>query len=597
MTGEALEPDFRELFQSTPGLYLVLAVDPPQFTIIAVSDAYLRTTMTTREGILGRGLFEVFPDNPEDPDATGVANLKASLERVIETRRPDTMAVQKYDIRKPDGGAFEERFWSPVNTPVLGKEGSLRYVLHRVEDVTDFVHLNRARSEELKEADALRAQASEMEVELFRRAQEIQEANRQLRMLQSGLEQRVEERTVELKREMAERERAEQALRKSEEQFLQAQKLEAIGRLAGGVAHDFNNLLTVILSYCDLTRSDLEEGHSVQGNIDEIERAGRRAADLTRQLLAFSRQHVVELKLYDLNEILSNLAKMLERLVGEDVELTMLLGSSHGTVCADRGQIEQVVMNLVVNARDALPNGGKLTIQSSDAALDEAYAREHAGVAPGQYVMLAVSDSGIGMDEATQTRIFEPFFTTKEHGKGTGLGLSTVFGIVKRLGGHIWVYSELGHGTTFKLYFPRTEQPDGAPVAPRKSKIPAARGRETILVVEDQEQVRAVASSILRRAGYHVLEAAGPGEALLQCERHPVEIHLLLTDVVMPKMNGRELAERVRAMRSAIKVLFMSGYTDDVVLQHGVLDSRVSFIEKPLTPERLLQKVRKVLDE
>jgi signal transduction histidine kinase/ActR/RegA family two-component response regulator len=580
-------PDFRRLFESAPGSYLVLT---PELTIIAVSAAYLRATMTKREEIVGRGLFDVFPDNPDDPTATGVANLRASLARVLLHKRPDAMAVQKYDVRRPEkeGGGFEERHWSPVNSPVLGDDGALVYIIHRVEDVTEFVRLQAQQSEQRGITERLQSHAGQMEAEIYRRAQELQEANRQLRTLQEELESRVDTRTSELRA-------ANEALRKSEEQLRQAQKLEAVGRLAGGIAHDFNNLLSVILSYAKMLGADLEPGAPARADLEEIIGAGMRAADLTRQLLAFSRQQVLDLKNLDVNGVLTNVNRMLLRVLGEDVELKMLLATGLGTVMADPGQIEQVVMNLVVNARDAMPQGGKLTIQTSNVVLDEAYAEQHLGVTPGPYVMIAVGDTGTGMDKATQARVFEPFFTTKEQGRGTGLGLSTVFGIVKQSGGHIWLYSEPGNGTTFRIYLPRT-----AGLADWKpSSLPPLvdlRGNETILLVEDEDQVRTVAAGILRRAGYHVLEARSPGDALFMSEQHPVAIHVLLTDVVMPKMNGRKLAERVYAMRPDIKTIFMSGYTGDVIIHHGVLDSDAAFLQKPFTPDSLARRVREVLD-
>ena len=593
-------PDFRALFESTPGLYLVLTTD---LTIVAVSDAYLRATMTRREDIVGRGIFDVFPDNPDDPTATGVATLRASLERVCSERRPDAMAVQKYDIRRPDsdGGGFEERHWSPVNSPVFDSAGQITYIIHRVEDVTEFVRLRQRGSEQQELTRELKTQAGAMEAEIYRRAQEIQEANRKLRELQAELEARVEARTAalrqaneELQREIGERERTEEALRRSEDQLRQSQKLEAVGRLAGGVAHDFNNLLTVILSYTDMISRELEPGHPVGAQVEEIERAGMRAADLTRQLLAFSRQQVLDPQILDLNDVLDGVSKMLARVLGEDIELRLSLATSLGPVRADRGQIEQIMMNLVVNARDAMPRGGKLTLETADVELDATYAGGHLDVKPGPHVMLAVSDTGIGMNQETRARVFEPFFTTKERGKGTGLGLSTVFGIVKQSGGSIWLYSEPGAGTTFRIYLPRVE--GHAEAARPATTVASTGGSETILLVEDDEQVRIVAGEALRKAGYHVLVTGGPEEGLRVAREHPAPIDLLLTDVVMPGMNGRAVADRVLAQRAGIRVLFMSGYTDDVILHHGVFDRGVAFIQKPLTPLTLTRKVREVLD-
>jgi two-component system cell cycle sensor histidine kinase/response regulator CckA len=394
--------------------------------------------------------------------------------------------------------------------------------------------------------------------------------------------------------DLTEHKRFESAKIALEGQLRQAQKMEAIGRLAGGIAHDFNNVLSVVLSYADLLLEQLEPHDPMRDDVNEIRNAGQRAADLTRQLLMFSRQQVLQPKVLDLNEVLAGLDKMLQRMVGEDVELVLSTTQPAGRVRADPGSIEQVLMNLVVNARDAMPTGGELTIETANVVLDEEDVRAHLGARPGAHVMLIVSDTGTGMDRATQARIFEPFFTTKEQGKGTGLGLSTVFGIVHQSGGHVQVDSEPGKGTTFEVYLPRVD--DEAPAA--RPAVPSAtlRGSETVLLVEDEDQVRVVASAILRRHGYHVLEACNVGEALLRCEQHPGTIHLLLTDVVMPQMNGPELAKRLVLARPEMRVLCMSGYTDDRIVRHGVLDAEIAYLQKPITPQSLTSKVREVLD-
>jgi signal transduction histidine kinase len=380
------------------------------------------------------------------------------------------------------------------------------------------------------------------------------------------------------------------------EQLRQAQKMETIGGLAGGVAHDFNNLLTVILSYGDLIADELKSDDPVRKDLDQIRGAGVRAADLTRQLLAFSRQQVLAPKLVELAAIANGMEKMLRRLIGEDIELTVACPPGLAKVLVDPGQMEQVIMNLVVNARDAMPRGGMLTIETAEVVLDDQFASMHVGVKAGPHVMLAVSDTGTGIDKATQDRMFEPFFTTKKDGKGTGLGLATVFGIVQQSGGTVWVYSELGKGTTFKIYFPIA---DSSAVAISSRPAPESAslyGTETILLVEDEERVRNATSAILRKYGYNVLQASTGGDALLICEQHTASIHLLLTDVVMPRMSGRQLAERLAPIRPDMKVLFMSGYTDDAVVRHGILDSTIAFIQKPLTPLALAYKVRETLD-
>jgi two-component system cell cycle sensor histidine kinase/response regulator CckA len=395
-------------------------------------------------------------------------------------------------------------------------------------------------------------------------------------------------------RDLTQQRKADAALRSTEDQLRQAQKMEAIGRLAGGIAHDFNNILSVILSYGELCLADLNPADEMSESIAEINSAALRAAELTRQLLLFSRQQVVVPKVLDLNQVLAGMDKLLKRIVGEDVDLVSVPAPEIGRVFVDPGSVEQVIMNLVVNARDAMPQGGKLTLETRNVDLDGEYTREHLGATPGPHVMLAVSDTGIGMDLATQARIFEPFFTTKEVGKGTGLGLSTVFGIAQQAGGSVGVYSEPGGGSTFKVYFPRVEAKTST-AAPTVER-PSLRGSETVLLVEDQEQVRAVARGILKRTGYHVVVAASPYEALLLCESHRGPIHLLLTDVVMPEMSGAELAKRIAPSRPDMKVLFMSGYTDDSIVRHGVLESEMAFLQKPFTPESLARKVREVIN-
>ncbi|MEW5977690.1 MAG: PAS domain S-box protein [Acidobacteriota bacterium] len=381
-----------------------------------------------------------------------------------------------------------------------------------------------------------------------------------------------------------------------EEQFRQSQKMEAVGRLAGGVAHDFNNLLTAILGYSEMILIRLDPNDPLRDDLEEIKAAGDRATALTRQLLAFSRRQVLQPQILDLNSIVANMHKMLQRLIGEDVSLKIHLEPTLWRVRADPGQIEQVLMNLAVNARDAMPDGGALTIETSNVGAESGELLRLRGVAPGDYVQLSVADTGEGMDEETRLRCFEPFFTTKDQGKGTGLGLSTVYGIVQQSEGHIFVESERGRGCRFVVYLPRNAESAGS-VESRPDAERLVQGSETVLVVEDEDAVRRLVTVILKKNGYKVLEARHGGEALLTCERFTQPIHLMMTDVVMPQMNGRDLANRLLTIHPEMKVLYMSGYTNEAIIRHGILESGMFFIQKPFTPTDLSRKVREVLDQ
>jgi len=377
-----------------------------------------------------------------------------------------------------------------------------------------------------------------------------------------------------------------------EERLRVSQKLEAVGRLAGGVAHDFNNLLTIILGYSDLALLSAREP-SVREHVAEVKKASERAAALTKQLLAFSRRQVLQPSVLDLRAVVADTDKMLRRLIGEDIELLSVTSADLGRVRADRGQIEQVLMNLVVNARDAMPEGGRLTLETQNVYVDEAYGHAH-GMVTGAYVLLSVTDSGHGMDAATQARMFEPFFTTKKEGKGTGLGLATVYGIVKQSGGHIWVYSEVGRGTSFKIYLPRVFE-----ATAEVGTVPAVpddlRGTETILVVEDDDALRRMAVEALQLFGFRVLQAAAAEEALTLLDKSG-RVDLMLTDIVLPHMSGRELARQLEGRRPEMKVIFMSGYAEQAAVRHGLIDRDQPFLSKPFTPEALVRKLRAVLD-
>ena len=419
---------------------------------------------------------------------------------------------------------------------------------------------------------------------------ERRSAEERVRHVNDDLERRVAARTAELaqsvdklRREIARREELEREL-------VHSQKMEAVGRLAGGVAHDFNNLLTVILGYGEILREQFLNDPEALESADEILRAGQRASALTSQLLAFSRRQIAVPRVIDLNHAVEQMEKMLRRVIGEDVELIIRTTPDLAAIVADPSHIDQVIMNLAVNSRDAMPDGGKLILETANVSFTEEYVGKHLNIQPGAYVMLAVSDTGTGMDEATQSRIFEPFFTTKGQGKGTGLGLSIVYGIVKQAGGEIMVYSEPGQGTVFKIYFPAADQ-----VPEQSAEVGETRrdhGTGTILLVEDEDQVRSLTSSILSRHGYRVLTAASGAEALQIARDHSEPIHLLLTDVVMPGMNGAVLAQEMRALRPEIRILYMSGYTDASITGEAVFAGDVAYIEKPFTSAALQEKVQ-----
>lgn len=574
--------DFSTVFEATPTPCLVL---DSLLRIVGVNSAYLAATMTKRADLLGRHIFEAFPDNPEDGSADGVSNLRTSLELVLKHRRPHAMAEQRYDIRRPPeaGGGFEERYWSPTNIPCLGPNGEVAHILHTVRDVTEYVRLRESNREQSQVARRLAAQTSSLERALFDRSQEALAACRELEELRDQLETRVRDRTVELETSNTE-------LRDTRAQLLQSQKLEIIGHLAGGIAHDFNNVLSVILSYTQLSEWSLEDPEALEEHLTEIRSAAQRAADLTRQLLAFSRKQVLDFRTLNLNEVVRNLSKMLERVLGEDVELNLELAPNLENVSVDPGQMDQVLLNLAVNARDAMKRGGTLTISTTNSRLDGSVHPD----AHGDFVELGVRDTGTGMDPEVQRRIFEPFFTTKPVGQGTGLGLSTVFGIVKQSRGFLQVQSKLGVGTSFKLYLPRAT----GPVTWTRIPTPLSqdlRGQETIVLVEDDPQVRVVATSILERLGYRVLARSSPFEAL-EANDEGAPIDLLMTDVVLPQMNGREFARRFAERRGRVRTIFVSGYSDNIIADQSRLEDGDGFLQKPFTPESLSRKVREVLD-
>ncbi len=501
----------------------------------------------SRHELLGKSDYDLFPKEQAD----------FFTHKDREVLRRGTQDIPEEPIQTQDG----RRWLHTRKIPLLDETGAPRHLLGVSIDIT----------ERKKAEDLLRASRDE-------------------------LEQRVQRRTAELERQIEERTRAEQALAKAEAELRQTQKMEAIGRLAGGVAHDFNNILSAILSYAELAARAVGPESDIRQELAEIMRAGERAAQLTGQLLAFSRRQMLEPRVVDLNAVIGRLQQMLTRLIGEDIELRCRLAPGLRRVLVDAGQIEQVLLNLVVNARDAMPRGGHLTIETRNVQLDEVQARQQGELTAGYYVQIIVSDSGTGMDRQTLEHVFEPFFTTKEPGRGTGLGLSTVFGIMKQSGGAVVAESEPDQGATFTLYLPSVDAAAAQAADAEPLSLRSERSGETILLVEDEDQVRAVIARVLERAGYVVLAAKSGQAALTLVAQHRGRIALLLTDVVMAQMSGPELAARLKMTLPELAVLCMSGYTDDAVFRHGILEGEMDFIHKPLTPNALLRKVREVLD-
>ena len=673
--------DFQTIFDATPGSYLLLS---PDLSILGVNECYLKATMTRRDDIVGRGLFQIFPDNPDDPTADGVRNLRASLQRVLAHKRADRMSVQKYDIRRPEaeGGGFEERYWSPLNSPVLDPHGEVRYIIHWVEDVTDFVRLKRQVQEEqalLKEQIVDRS--GKIEAEVFLRVEAVEanqrltESGRHYRFLADLVPQliwtadaqgaadyfnerwvefthlRPEElrlggwqqaihpedraRTVELWTEAVhrglERYHVQHRIRRhdatyrwmlttalpyrdaqgqvlkwfgsttdihekvlADEKLRQAQRLQAAGQLAGGVAHEVNNMMTIVIGCGNFALNGLGPGHPQRNEVEEMVKAAARASDVTRQLLAYSRQQVFRLTVVDVNQVLNELTPALTRLIGSDKQLVVRQAARDVRVRADRGQIEQVLINLVANARDAIGTDGLISIEASSLELDRNTLDSHheAETAPGEFVRLSVRDDGVGMPPEVMARVFEPFFTTKSVGEGTGLGLSMVYGIVQQSGGFVELDSTPGDGTVVSVYLPCVSEE----LTSGEKPTATLRGQgERVLVVEDDPQVRAIARRALQGAGYVVYEAITGLAALNFLASHTGEVDLVVTDVVMPGVNGRELADHLRVAHPEVPILFMSGYSGADIQRRGLLLERANFIRKPFTPDALTTIVSKVL--
>jgi signal transduction histidine kinase/ActR/RegA family two-component response regulator len=553
------------LFESAPGLYLVLN---PELIIVAASDAYLRATMTRRDAIVGRGLFEAFPDNPGDPTATGVRNLRASLERVLRSGQPDAMAVQKYDIPLPQGGGFAERHWSPVNSPVRAADGTIAYIIHRVEDVTEFLQGQHGGDEQQRVTAELLSRTEQLGAEIYRRAQQLQEANDQLRT-------------------------ANEKLATSQAALYQAQKMEAVGQLTGGVAHDFNNLLTVIIGNIDFLDSAAGDNPRLRKLTATIRRSAERGARLTTQLLAFSRRQPLRPETSNLNALIIDFDVLIRRAVGEAVAVRSNLHPGLWPCNIDPAQFEASMLNLIVNARDAMPTGGTLNIATENVVLALDYPAIADDVPPGPYVKVTIADSGTGMPPEILEHAFEPFYTTKEVGKGSGLGLSQLYGFVRQSGGTVKIASQVGSGTTVTIYLPKATRaaPQVEPVKPQVK----LKGSETVLVVEDDPDVLDIAVATLSDLGYRILVAYDGVEAMSILERDE-PIDLLFTDVVMPYgISGIQLARQARKLRQDIKVLLTSGYTMQTLSAEYGAEKEFLIISKPYRQAELAEHVRRAL--
>jgi len=685
-------PDFRRLFESAPNLYLVL---DPALVIVAVSDAYCRSTLTKREEILGRGIFDVFPDNPDDAKADGVHNLRASLERVLSLGREDAMPMQKYDIPNPQGGGFEEHYWSPLNSPVFGTDGKVEWIIHRVEDVTEFVRIreqgvssnalirklqdtNAALVARIDENERLRR---EIEAHLERQkgllevsaaseamAQRLLDASPDTILVLDGhgtiltanqqaaamygyprdelvgmsMASLVPSRLAPIYSTRLRDFAASQsdsigageeffALRRDgtefpvdirvnphmtasgptvivsvrditdrraiERQLQQSQKMEAIGNLTGGLAHDFNNLLSVVIGNLDLAKERPSGEPQNDELLDEALSAALRGADLTRRLLAFARRQPLQPITVDLNDLIGNTIKLLSRALPGNITIRQNPDTAVWPVVADPAQLEASIINVMTNARDAMPDGGDLLVSTGNRELDADYASHHAGIRPGDYSLIEISDTGSGMPPEVLAHIFEPFFTTKEEGKGTGLGLSMVFGFMKQSGGHVEAYSEPGLGTTFRLYLPRAAGSGSLETARRVKEQPRAAGQvtETILAVEDNPNLRSLVVRQLNQLGYRCLEAADGPSALKLLEAEPVD--LLLSDVIMPGgMSGYELCRQACLRWPNLKVVLTSGFPEEKV---GAIASGrpigTLLLSKPYRKEDLARVVRSAL--
>lgn len=665
------ELNFQKLFESLPGLFVVLK---PDYTILAASEDYAKVVQSDLSKIIGRKITELLPHNPNDPNNDAMKEVVSSIEKVIHTKTIDKQ-IRRHDLPNPNAthGTYDVRYWSSINTPVLDSKGEVDYIIRRVEDVSSLIETQDEQRIILQERDmffrysfdllavvgrdgyfkrinpAFERTLGYTEAELFSEPvtsflhpEDIKKTKGGIETLAAGkpriasvnryrckdgsyksfswnsipmgdvfytvgrditeqlkneeriqqLNNSLEKKNLNLEKEVGER---STQLKKSEAQVQQLQKMDAIGRLAGGIAHDFNNMLAAVTLYCDLLEANSANPKSVLDNTKYIKEASIRATSLTGQLLIFSRNQVVQHKPVNLNSLIQKLEKMLTRLLNVNIKIITKFGENLKLVSADAGQIDQVILNLVVNARDAISGSGIITIETANVYLDETFCSTHLSVTPGNYVMLSVTDTGSGMDAQTVDKIFEPFFTTKPVGKGTGLGLSTTYGIITQSKGTIWVYSEPGKGSIFKIYLPVTEKVEEKSEAGQTS-INKIDGVETILLVEDDEDLREGFSLVLESKGYKMLVAANGDEAVKISKNHKEPIHLLLTDMIMPGMNGVEVAKEISAVRSDIRVLYMSGYTSDVLENTGRELQPHEFIQKPFGVTALLSKLQEVFN-